>query len=116
MDAVTKLNLFALAGSHAVNASYTRLLIPVLPLIVKEFDLNYVQAGFIITTYSLANSVFQFPLSVVSDYTGRWRTALALSLFTQALPVLLYGYAANYSLLILFVFISGIGRGGGIPP
>lgn len=109
-------NLFAIAGSHAVNAFYTQLLIPVLPLIVSEFELNYVQAGLVVTTYSVANSVFQFPLSFVSDYTRRWRTALALSLLTQALPVLLYGYAASYSLLLLFVFISGIGSAAYHPP
>ncbi|MCE2451587.1 MAG: MFS transporter [Nitrospinae bacterium] len=109
-------NLFAIAGSHAVNAFYTQLLIPVLPLIVAEFELNYVQAGLIVTTYSVANSVFQFPLSFISDYTRRWRTVLALSLLTQALPVLLYGYAANYSLLLLFVFIGGIGSAAYHPP
>ena len=76
MDSAKKFNLFALSGSHAVNAFYTQLLIPVLPLIVVEFDLNYVQAGLIVSTYSVANSVFQLPLSFVSDYTGRWRTAL----------------------------------------
>ncbi len=116
MDAAKKFNLFAIASSHAVNAFYTQLLIPVLPLIVSEFDLNYVQAGLIVSTYSVANSVFQFPLSFVSDYTGRWRTVLALSLFTQALPVLLCGWAANYSLLLLFVFISGIGSSAYHPP
>ena len=109
-------NLFAIAGSHAVNAFYTQLLIPVLPLIVSEFELNYVQAGLIVTTYSAANSVFQFPLSFVSDYTRRWRAVLALSLLTQALPVLLYGYAASYSLLLLFVFVSGIGSAAYHPP
>ncbi len=74
------------------------------------------QAGLVVTTYSVANSVFQFPLSFVSDYTRRWRTTLALSLLTQALPVLLYGYAASYSLLLLFVFISGIGSAAYHPP
>ena len=109
-------NVFAIAGSHAVNAFYTQLLIPVLPLIVAEFELNYVQAGLIVTTYSAANSVFQFPLSFISDYTRRWRTVLALSLLTQALPVLLYGYAESYSLLLLFVFIGGIGSAAYHPP
>ena len=109
-------NLFAIAGSHTVNAFYTQLLIPVLPLIVAEFELSYVQAGLIVTTYSVANSVFQFPLSFISDYTRRWRTVLALSLLTQALPVLLYGYAATYSLLLLFVFIGGIGSAAYHPP
>ncbi len=109
-------NLFAIAGSHAVNAFYTQLLIPVLPIIVSEFELNYVQAGLIVTTYSVANSIFQFPVSFFSDYTRRWRTVLAFSLLTQALPVLLYGYAASYSLLLLFVFISGIGSAAYHPP
>ena len=109
-------NLFAISGSHAVNAFYTQLLIPVLPLIVSEFELNYAQAGLIVTTYSAANSVFQLPLSFVSDYTRRWRAVLAASLLTQALPVLLYGYAASYSLLLLFVFISGVGSAAYHPP
>ena len=109
MDTAKKINLFALAGSHSINSFYMHFLIPVIPLIVFEFGLSYAQAGLIVSAYAVANSVFQFPLSFASDYTGRWRTVLALSLFTQALPVLLYGYASNYSLLLLFVFISGIG-------
>ncbi|MEK6710169.1 MAG: MFS transporter [Nitrospinota bacterium] len=116
MDAHKKFNLFALSASHGLNSFYMYMLIPVLPLIVKEYGLTYVQAGLIVSTYSLANSVFQLPFSFVADYTGRWRVVLALSHLVQALPVLFYAYAAHYPMLLAWIFIGGMGCAAYHPP
>ncbi|MBI3128772.1 MAG: MFS transporter [Candidatus Tectomicrobia bacterium] len=116
MDAKKKFNLFALSASHGLNSFYMYLLIPVLPLIVKEYDLSYVEAGILVSAYSLSNSLFQFPFSFLADYTGRWRTVLALSHLIQALPVLFYAYAGSYRLLLLLGFISGLGSAAYHPP
>ena len=116
MDATKKFNLFALSASHGLNSFYMYLLIPVLPLIVKEFDLSYVQVGLLVSSYSLSNSLFQFPFSFLADYTGRWRTALALSHLVQALPVLFYAYVGEYRFLLVLGFISGMGSAAYHPP
>lgn len=116
MDATKKFNLLALSASHGFNSFYMFLLIPVLPLIVKEYGLSYVQAGLLVSAYSLSNSLFQFPFSFLADYTGRWRTALALSHLVQTAPVFFYAYAEDYRLLLLLGFISGVGSAAYHPP
>ncbi len=63
--------LYLLSGSHAVNSIYNRLLTPVLPLIVTEFDLSYAQAGLIVSAYSAGNSLFQYPLSLIPSIISR---------------------------------------------
>ena len=88
MNLGTKAKLLLLSGSHAVNSVYNRILTPLLPLIVIEFDLNYSQAGLIVSAYAAGNSLFQYPISFVADYTGRRRTVLVCSLIINALPVL----------------------------
>ncbi|MEE9276541.1 MAG: MFS transporter, partial [bacterium] len=104
-----RLNIFILASSHSINSLYNRLLTPLIPLIVIEFGLSYAQAGLILSTYAVANSLFQFPISFAADYTGRRRTILALSILINALPVIFYGLASTYTLLLLLVFVSGLG-------
>jgi len=109
MNLGTKAKLLVLSGSHAVNSVYNRILTPLLPLIVTEFDLNYSQAGLIVSAYAAGNSLFQYPISFAADYTGRRRTVLVLSLVINALPVLFFKWTAAYSMLLFLVFVSGIG-------
>ncbi|MBT3821148.1 MAG: MFS transporter, partial [Nitrospinaceae bacterium] len=112
MNFSSRFKIFILAGSHSVNSVYNRVLTPVLPLIVMDFDLSYAQAGLIVTAYSVGNSLFQFPISFAADYTGRRRLVVISSLIVNALPVFFFGWAWSYSLLIFLVFLSGLGCSG----
>ena len=109
MNLGTSSRIYLLSATHAVNSVYNRVLTPVLPLIVADFGLSYSQVGLIASAYAAGNSLFQFPISFAADYTGRRRTVLIFSLVLNAVPVLLYGWVPGYSLLLLLVFVSGIG-------
>ena len=109
MNFSSSFKLFVLTGSHSVNSVYNRVLTPVLPLIVMDFDLNYAQVGLIVTAYSIGNSLFQFPISFAADYTGRRRLVVISSLIVNALPVFFFGWAWSYSIVLFLVFLSGIG-------
>ena len=116
MDRAKKTNIAAIAASHGVNSFYLLFLIPILPTIAKEFELSYVGVGLIASVYAFANGVFQFPISFLSDYLGRWRSVLAFSLLVQSVPVFLYGLAPDYTVFLGFVFLSGLGCSAYHPP
>jgi len=99
-----------------VNYVDRQIIFSLFPDIRRDFGLSYVQAGLLVSAYSLSNSLFQFPFSFLADYTGRWRTVLALSHLVQSLPVLFYAYAGDYRLLLVLGFISGMGSAAYHPP
>ena len=109
MNLGTSSRIYLLSATHAANSVYNRVLTTVFPLIMADFGLSYSQVGLIASAYAAGNSLFQFPISFAADYTGRRRTVLIFSLVLNALPVLLYGWVPGYSLLLLLVFLSGIG-------
>ena len=109
-------NVFILSGSHAVNSIYARVLTPILPIILIDFELNYVQIGMIVSTYSFACGIFQFPISFFADYLNRHRFFLSLSLVLSALPLIFFGFLESYFVLLLLVFLSGIGSSAYHPP
>ncbi len=109
MNFGTKFNLFVLSGSHSVNSIYNRLLAPVLPLIVADFNLSYSQVGLIVSAYAAGNFVFQYPISFAADYTGRRRSVLVFSLLMNSLPFIFMVFADSYGLLLFLVFLSGVG-------
>jgi predicted MFS family arabinose efflux permease len=116
MDLAKKINIGTIAASHGVNSFYIIFLIPILPVIAKDFELNYVEVGLIASVYAFANGVFQLPISFLGDYMGRWRSVLAVSFLVQAGGVFLYGLAPTYPIFLAFVFLSGLGCSAYHPP
>jgi len=116
MDRAKKINIATISASHGVNSFYLFFLIPILPAITMDFELSYIEVGLITSVYSFANGMFQFPISFLSDYLGRWRTVLAFSLLVQSIPVFLYGLAPNYIVFLGFIFLSGLGCSAYHPP
>ncbi len=116
MNSAKNIKITAIAASHGVNSFYIHFLTPIIPIIAKEFNLNYVEVGIIAAIYSFANGIFQFPISFLGDYLGRWRTVLTVSLLVQSIPVFLFGFSPTYGVFLVFVFISGLGCSAFHPP
>lgn len=116
MELDKKINISAIAASHGVNSFYIFFLIPITHLITEEFELNKVQVGLIASVYAFANGVFQFPISFLGDYFGRWRTVLVASLLVQSIPIFFYGLAPTFYILLAFIFVSGLGCSAYHPP
>lgn len=116
MNSAKNIKITAIAASHGVNSFYLYFLTPIIPIIAKEFNLNYVEVGIIAALYSFANGIFQFPISFLGDYLGRWRTVLTVSLLVQSIPVFLFGFSPTYGVFLVFVFISGLGCSAYHPP
>ena len=116
MDGINKKKVVALSGSHGVNTFYLLFITPIIPLISVELRLNYFEVGLIASVFAFANGVFQFPISFLGDYLGKWRTILVTSLMVQSIPVFFYGFAPDYSTLLFLVFLSGLGCSAYHPP
>ncbi|MBT3353262.1 MAG: MFS transporter [Nitrospinaceae bacterium] len=116
MDSAKDTKITAIAASHGVNSFYLFFLTPIIPIIATEFNLNYVEVGIIASLYAFANGIFQFPISFLGDYLGRWRTVLTISLLVQSIPVFLYGISPTYGVFLIFVFFSGLGCSAYHPP
>lgn len=81
----------------------------VLPSIGKDFNMNAVQIGWVVTSYILSSAVFLVPFGRLSDILGRRRIFIyGLSVFT--LFTLLIGLTpASSTLLITLRFLQGFG-------
>ncbi len=116
MESPNLKSVFLLSGSHAVNSVYARVLTPVLPLILLDFKLSYFETGLIVSTYSFACGIFQFPISFFADYLNRHRLILCLSLVISAIPLIFFGFLESFFVLLFLVFLSGIGSSAYHPP
>ena len=116
MESPNLKSVFLLSGSHAVNSVYARVLTPVLPLILLDFKLSYFETGLIVSTYSFACGIFQFPISFFADYLNRHRLILCLSLVISSIPLIFFGFLESFFVLLFLVFLSGIGSSAYHPP
>ncbi len=81
----------------------------VLPSIGKDFNMNAVQIGWVVTSYILSSAVFLVPFGRLSDIMGRRKVFLyGLSLFTL-FTFLIGVIPANSTLLIATRFLQGFG-------
>jgi len=104
--------LFMLAhfSHHLINA----LLQPLLPFIRDDFGINYTQAGWIVSAFTLPYGISQLPAGWLADHIGS-RTLLLIGTTGVAACGLLIGFSPNYSVMVVFLVLLGI-LGGGYHP
>ncbi len=101
----TPLPLFALAhGSHDMALS---LLAPLLPLIRNDFGLSYLQAGLLVSAYSITSGFSQLPMGYVTDRLGP-RRMIAAGLSGVGLAALSISFTRNFSQMLPILIIMGI--------
>lgn len=106
------LPLFILAHfSHHVIAA---LLQPLLPFIRDDFALDYTQAGWVISAYTLAYGISQLPAGWLADRIGP-RILITVGISGVGLAGLLVGLSPTYVMLIIFLVLMGA-MGGGYHP
>ena len=104
--------LFVLAHfSHHLIAA---LLQPLLPLIRDDFQLDYTQAGWLVSAYTLAYGLSQLPAGWLADRMGA-RLLITIGISGVAAAGLLVGLSPSYTLIALFLVLMGI-LGGGYHP
>ncbi|MFC2002065.1 MFS transporter [Chloroflexota bacterium] len=100
--------------AHFAHHLLTALPIPLLPMIRSNFDLDYTQAGFVVSAFTLAYGFSQIPSGWLSDRIGP-RIMITISICGLGAAGLLIGLSQTYIMLIVFLALMGI-LGGGYHP
>jgi ACS family hexuronate transporter-like MFS transporter len=104
-------HLSSISAAHGFSDGFNYLLIPVLPLIMKELDLSILQTGMIVSAAGLSHFIIQMPASILSDYLGNRRAVLAAGLMVASLSFLgISAVGEHYHLILVLAFFVGLGN------
>ena len=81
-----------------------------LPFLVRELDLTYSQAGFLITVRAVANLAVNIPSGIIVDMIGRRGLLMALALAWTGIPYFMVGLSYSYFWVVLFMAFVGVGN------
>jgi len=106
------LPLFVLAHfSHHLVAA---LLIPLLPFIRDDFALDYTQAGWVASAFTLAYGISHLPAGWLADRISH-RILITIAISGAALSGLLVGLSSTYIMMVFFLVLLGV-TGSGYHP
>lgn len=97
-------------GHHVLNA----LIVPLLPFIRNDLDLNYAQSGAVVSAFILSSGMAQLPAGWLADRTDP-RLMITLGVSGVAFAGLLIGLSGSYGFLLVFLILMGV-LGGGYHP
>ncbi|MFC1899656.1 MFS transporter [Chloroflexota bacterium] len=103
------LPFFVLA--HFSHHLLTALPVPLLPLIRDDFNLDYTQAGLVVSVFSLFYGISQLPSGWLADRIGP-RVLITIGICGVALTGFLVGFSQSYFMLIALLALMGIAGGG----
>lgn len=102
-------NVLLCSLAHGVWHMFNQSLTPLLPLIMEDFALSYVQIGLLLTASSTFKSVLIIPIGHLSDRMGRRKHFISLGLCLSAASFFLMGLANTFNQLLLFQLLAGVG-------
>jgi len=95
-------------GAHALHDGYTDLIYVMLPIWQKEFGLGYAELGLLRALFSGTMAGFQIPSGLIAERFGA-ASVLALGTALAGTGYCLAGTSAGFGLLVLALFIGGLG-------
>ncbi len=93
---------------HFTTDFYNGFLAPLLPLIVVKLKLSLALVGLLLSIFSISSSLVQPIAGLISDRLSRYYF-LVLGPFITAIFMGFLGWVNRYDMLILILFLSGIG-------
>ena len=98
------------AYTHFSHDLSTSLLIPLLPLIRASWGLNYLQAGILISAYTITSGIAQFPGGWIGDRFTK-QIAVAIGLAGVGTAALAIGLSPTYYAMLFTLVFMGISAG-----
>src|SRR5215467_13883966 len=95
-------------GAHALHDGYTDLIYIMLPIWQREFGLGYAELGLLRGLFAGTMASFQIPAGLLAERLGA-AAVLALGTALAGLGYCLVGASASFSLLVVALFVSGLG-------
>ncbi len=103
-------DLTLIGSAHGLSDGFSNMLVPVLALIVADLGLSTVEAGTLLSTFSLATFLFLYPLSILADYTGRKKAIVIAGLGLSAVSFVMMGWMHSFASLLVLSFLAGAGN------
>lgn len=100
--------LMALCAAHCLNDLLQSVVTAVYPMLKAELDLDFTDIGIITLTYQVAASIFQPVVGYVFDKRP-FRHSLPMGMCATVVGISLFAYAGTLPLVMLSVFLIGIG-------
>lgn len=91
-----------------VNQLGFGIIVPVTPLYARTFGVSEAAIGLVVAVYGLGRFLFSVPVGQAADRFGRKRTIFAGTVLT-CVGSLLCGVAGDFTQLLIYRFIAGIG-------
>jgi MFS transporter, FSR family, fosmidomycin resistance protein len=95
-------------GAHALHDGYTDVIYVMLPIWQKEFGLGYAELGLLRGLFSGTMAGFQIPSGLLAERLGA-AGVLALGTAIAGAGYCLAGASAGFGLLMLALFVGGLG-------
>jgi MFS family permease len=95
-------------GAHALHDGYTDVIFVLLPLWQREFGIGYAELGMLRGIYAGTMATFQIPAALLAERLGA-APVLALGTALAGLGYCIAGASSTFAILLLALFISGIG-------
>jgi DHA1 family multidrug resistance protein-like MFS transporter len=92
----------------AVNQLGFGIIVPVTPIYARTFGVSEAAIGLVVAVYGLGRFLFSVPVGQAADRFGRKRTIFFGTIAT-CLGSLLCGLAVDFTQLLIFRFVAGIG-------
>ena len=102
--------LWLIALGHAFTHWCPATFYLLLPFLVRELDLSYSQAGFLITIRVVANLAVNIPSGILVDLIGQKALLMALALIFTGIPYFLVGMSHSFFWVALFMAFVGVGN------
>lgn len=100
--------LLALCAAHCLNDLLQSVVTAVYPMLKSELNLSFTDIGMVTLTYQIAASIFQ-PLVGFAFDRRPFRYSLPMGMCSTAAGIALFSYAGTLPLVMLSVFLIGIG-------
>jgi MFS transporter, FSR family, fosmidomycin resistance protein len=95
--------------AHACSHFFQLVLPPLFPWLMKDFDLSYTEAGFLITVFFIVSGVGQGVAGFVVDRLGA-RPVLLFGVALLTVSGVMLGFASSYAGLVAAAAVAGLGN------
>ncbi len=103
-------DLSLIGMTHGLSDGFSNMLVPVLALIIADMNLSPFEAGALLSSVSLGAMIFQYPLSILADNTGRRKQILLVGMSVSAVSFIAMIWASRFWALGVLSFFAGAGN------
>lgn len=104
------LDLNLIGATHGLSDGFAKLLVPVLALIVADLGLSVFAAGLLLSSFTLAEFLFLYPLSTIADHNGHKKLILIGGLGLATGAFLAMYWTTSFWALAALAFVAGAGN------